>query len=170
MSKTRATSTTPPTPPTSEKSQIIDFTQIREQRLEEKRRHNERVFFKQLLGIYSVVTQGSGTETMKKIDIMDVSEEGLSFQVPFNPDEAWPAETKNLTIRLYFSQDTYLPLHLKIQNSRAGIDRGVRVTRYGCIVDPTTTTYETYRQFVRFLKMYSEHSHGDRGDVTVFYF
>lgn len=147
------------------KSQIIDFSQARAQKLEEKRRTTERIIFKQMLGIYSVI----GAEQPKPIEIVDVSEEGLSFQVPHNSGDSWLEGIKELPIRLYFSQDTYMQVHVKIQNSRPSIEDGVRYTRFGCTVDKKVTSYEAYQHFVRFLKMYSTHAHKDNGKVTLFY-
>mgnify|MGYP001586672425 CR=1 FL=1 len=143
---------------------IVDFNEVRAQKLEEKRRKTERIFFQNLLNVYCV----TGNSEIRQIELVDVSDEGCSFQVPHDSNHPWPT-TDELLIRLYFSQDTYLPINLKIQNSRACIEKGKRYTRYGCLVDKTLTSYQTYMQFVRFLKLYAEHAHKDKGDVTVFY-
>lgn len=148
-----------------ETQQVVDFSQVREHKMDEKRRKTERIFFKNLLSVYCVTANAQ----MRPIEVLDVSEEGLSFQVPFDANHPWPTEMEALPIRLYFSQDTYLPVHLKIQNSRPYIDKGSRYTRFGCSIDQTVTSYPAYLQFVRFLKTYSEHAHKDMGDVTVFY-
>jgi hypothetical protein len=150
---------------TPEDNHVIDFTQVRAQKLEEKRRKTERIFFKQLLGIYSV----TNNEDARQIEIVDVSEEGISFQVPFNSNDPWPRDKSEVPIRLYFSQDTYLPITLQIQNSRPYIENGVRFTRYGCKVDNTLTSYVAYLRFVQFLKTYAEHAHKDTGKVSFFY-
>lgn len=149
-----------------ENDRVIDFSEARALKLEEKRRKTERIFFRQLIGIYTV----TGTDgKMRPIEIVDVSESGLSFQVPFNPEDPWPRGMDEVPLRLYFSQDTYLPLHLKIQNSRPCIDDGKRYVRYGCVVDPNTSTFDAYRKFVSFLETYAEHSHKDTNGVSVFY-
>lgn len=151
------------TPPN--KDQVIDFAKIREEKLEEKRRKNERVFFKQILGIYTVV----GKNELKQVEIVDVSEDGCSFQVPYDPKSPWPRDIEELPLRLYFTQDTYLPIQLKIQNSKPLIEEGGRFVRYGCSVDKTLSSYPAYQEFVRFLHLYSLHSHKDDGKVTLFY-
>jgi hypothetical protein len=146
--------------------QVVDFGEARAQKLDEKRRKTERIFFQKLLSVYTVVDQGK----MLPIDMIEVSEEGCSFQVPFDPNHPWPKTAlENIAIRLYFSQDTYIPVHLKIQNSRPYIENGARFVRFGCSVDQTLSSYPAYQQFVRFLKMYSEHAHKDSGNVTLFY-
>lgn len=148
-----------------EDGQVIDFTRAKENRMAEKRRANERVFFRNLLSVFSLVSP----EKMTPIDMIEVSEDGCSFQVPFNPDAVWPNSMKNIPIRLYFSQDTYLEIHVKIQNSKPSIDQQNRYVRYGCAVDQTTQSYAAYRLFVQFLKVYSEQAHKDLGNISVFY-
>ena len=146
--------------------QVVDFNEARTQRLDEKRRKTERIFFKQLLGVYCITENSE----MRPIEIVDVSEDGCAFQVPFDAKSPWPSNvTDDLTIRLYFSQDTYLPITLKIQNSRPYIEDGAKYNRFGCLVDQTLTSFAAYQQFVKFLKLYSEHAHKDEGNATLFY-
>jgi hypothetical protein len=145
---------------------IVDFSEVRAQKLEEKRRKNERIFFKHLLSVYTVM---SDSKSMFPIELIDISEDGCAFQVPFNADKPWPTETDTTPIRLYFSQDTYLEVIVKVANARPSIENGTRYTRYGCTIDKATATYAAYIQFVKFLKLYSEHAHKDMGDVSVFY-
>jgi len=152
----------------TEQKRVVDFNEVRAQRLDEKRRKTERLFFKQLLSVYSV----AGNSGMTPVELVDISEDGLAFQVPYDRTgtaKPWPADTDNVPIRLYFSQDTYLEVYVKIVNSRPAIDRNAAYVRYGCAVDQKTASYAAYQQFVRFLEMYSEHAHKDLGDATVFY-
>lgn len=151
---------------TGNHSQVVDFAEVRERRLEEKRRKNERIFFKNLLSVYTVV----GDSKILPIELIDVSEEGCSFQLPHDTKRVWPNDANaEIPLRLYFSQDTYLEVFVKIMNSRPCIENQARYIRYGCVIDPSTTAYPAYQQFVRFLKLYSEASHKDNGGVTVFY-
>lgn len=144
---------------------LVDFSEVRAQRLEEKRRKTERIFFKHILGVYSVV----GNSGMRSVDLIEMSEDGCSFQVPYDPKEPWPRDTSEIPLRLYFSQDTYLEIIVRPQNSRPSIENSVRYVRYGCAVDTSTKSYPAYQQFVKFLKLYSEHARKDMGDVTMFY-
>ncbi len=150
---------------THEGSQVIDFTQIREQKLEEKRRTTERVFFKHLLSVYTV----AGRDSMFPVDIMDVSDDGIAFQVPFDPQKPWPADLKAFPLRLYFSQDTYMEVHVSIQNSRAAIENHARFLRLGCAIDKTTSSYPAYQSFVHFLKSYCSLAQKDKGGTSIFY-
>lgn len=149
---------------TLEQERVVDFNEAREQKLEEKRRNTERIFFRNLIGVYSV----TGHAKMQPIELIDVSEEGCSFQLPFDPDRNWPTSNE-LPIRLYFSQDTYLEILVRIQNSRPSIENGNRYVRYGCMVDKELKSYPAYQAFIKFLRQYAEHAHKDMGDVSVFY-
>jgi hypothetical protein len=145
---------------------VIDFNEVRAQKLEEKRRKTERVFFKSLLSVYSLV----GDTKMLPIELIDVSEEGLSFQIPHDPENKWPKDAdEEIPLRLYFSQDTFLEIRAKIQNSRPSIESNARYTRFGCSIDQKTASYPAYQQFVRFMKSYAEQSKKDTGGVSVFY-
>lgn len=144
---------------------IIDFNEIRAQKLEEKRRATERIFFKHLLSVYTVV----GDSTMCPIEFIDMSEEGCSFQIPYDANKPWPTDLKELPLRIYFSQDTYLEVRATIQNSRPSIEGNNRYVRYGCTIDKTLSSYTAYQQFVRFLELYAKFAHKDTGDLTVFY-
>jgi hypothetical protein len=144
--------------------QVVDFGEARQQKMDEKRRKAERIFFKNLLSVYCV----TGNSQMRPIELVEVSEEGCSFQVPYDGERPWPTET-DMPIRLYFSQDTYIPVVMKIMNARPSIDSGAKYMRFGCVIEKNASTYEAYVQFVRFLRLYSEHAHKDKGDVTVFY-
>jgi hypothetical protein len=136
---------------------VVDFNQVRSQKLDEKRRKTERILFQNLLGVYCVTENSS----IRQIQLVDVSDDGLSFVVPFDVRNPWPKEAGELPIRLYFTQDTYLPINVRIVNSRPSIENGQRYVRYGCSVDTTLQAYAPYLQFVRFLKAFSEQAHKD---------
>jgi hypothetical protein len=146
---------------------VVDFNEVREQRLAEKKRQNERILFKNLLSVYTMV----GQSEMLPVELVDVSEDGCSFHIPFDPEnrKIWPNDIQEFPLRLYFSQDTFLEVIAKIHYSRSAIENNQRYTRYGCSIDTTVKSYPAYQAFVRFLKFYSEHAHKDKGEVTVFY-
>ena len=50
--------------------QLIDFTKAREEKLEEKRRKTERIFFNNLLGVYTVIAN----DQLKNIELIEVSD------------------------------------------------------------------------------------------------
>jgi hypothetical protein len=147
--------------------QVISFTKVREAKIEEKRRKYERILFKHILGVYCVA-EGVG---LKAVELVDVSPEGMSFQLPVgskNLDVL--AEGREITFRFYFSQETFLPVSVKVQNERQCIEEGQKYVRFGCTVDNTSQSYETYKLFVMFLSKYAETSQQDKGDLKFFFF
>lgn len=145
--------------------QIVDFNKARENKMEKKRRYTERIFFKNLLSVYAVI----GQSKLHPIELMDISEDGCSFQIPYTRETPLLQDANPLPLRLYFSQDTYIEIIIHIQHSRPAIENHTRYTRYGCSVDKHVQSYPAFQKFVSFLKAYSEHAHKDLGDVTVFY-
>ena len=102
--------------------QVIDFSAIRDAKIEEKRRKYERVLFKNILGVYCVA-EGEG---LKAVELIDISPEGLSFQLPVgSPNTKSIQVGTEMTIRFYFSQDTFIPVSLKVNNSRPCIEEGL---------------------------------------------
>ena len=149
--------------------QVVDFVAKREQKMEEKRKNAERVFFKNLLSVYCVV----GQTKMHPVEMIEVSENGCSFQVQMDTGASVKGtgleQGSDVPLRLYFSQDTFICVNFKVMNMRQSIESGKRYVRFGCAVDSDISTYEAYVQFVRFLKAYSTAATQDRGDVSVFY-
>ena len=60
-----------------------------------------------------------------------------------------------------------MEVQVDIRNSRATIEGGVRYVRYGCAVQSEHRAFEAWKQFVNFLKVYSEVSERDTGDISV---
>src|SRR5262245_60325878 len=87
--------------PTNDNKHVVDFNEVRAQRLEEKRRKTERIFFKNLLSVYTV----TGDSNMMPIELIDISETGCGFQIPYDAKNIWPTDSGTFPLRLYFSQD-----------------------------------------------------------------
>jgi hypothetical protein len=151
----------------NKEGRVINFNKAREAKIEERRRRYERVLFKQLLGVYCV-SEGEG---LKAVELVDVSEDGLSFQLPIHSKniDAVNMNTE-FTFRFYFSQDTFIPMTVKVQNKRSCVENGQKFYRFGCTVDQTSQSYEAYKIFVMFLAKYAETSHQDKGDLKFFFF
>ena len=145
---------------------IIDFGKVRQEKLEEKRKDTERVFFNNLINVCTLTNNSHP----RPIDLIDVSEEGCSFQIPYDQKNIWSESADEIPIRLYFSQNTYLEIHVKIQNSTPCIDKNSRYIRFGCTVAKELSSYNTYQTFVRFLKLYSENAHTERRQSSTSYF
>jgi len=133
---------------------VIDINQVREQRALEKKRRAERVFFKNILNVFSEKNDSS----MISLEIIDVSEAGCSFQIEPEASGAWPSKSDEIPIKFYFSADFYFEVQVKIVNASISIDGRKKMMRFGCLVNQNHKSYPAYQQFVRFLKVYAEHS------------
>jgi hypothetical protein len=142
---------------------IISLDNFRNRKQEEKKRKTERIFFHQLVGSYAVTTPGK----MVAVELIDVSDEGLAIQTPYESDKTWPTNMTNIPIRLYFSPESFMEVIVDIKNSNSTIDGGTRYRRYGCQVQTEQRSYAAWSQFVGFLKAFSEISERDSGDISV---
>ena len=98
---------------------VVDFAEYRAQRLEEKRRKNERVLINHFLGVYAV----SNFDSLYQVELIDLSDGGCSFQVPIDAQKPWPADKKDFNIRLYFSQETFLSVPVDRSTPKDGDDQ-----------------------------------------------
>lgn len=152
--------------------EVIDFGKAKKALLEERRRKNERVLFKHILGAYCVI-EGEKQQALelKAVELIDISIDGLSFQLPQDSKNLKPLRSqRELTMRLYFSRDSYLPVALKVVHERNAIEDGKSFIRFGCQVEKKLKCYDAYKTFVEFLSKYIEFSKQDNGDLKVFFF
>jgi hypothetical protein len=142
---------------------VVSLDTFRNRKNEEKKRKAERIFFQHLMGVYSVVPPGK----LIPVDIIDVSEEGLAIQVPYQSEKIWPVDINNIPIRLYFSPESFMEIVVDIKNSKATIEGGSRYVRYGCAVQSEHRSYDAWTKFVGFLRTYAEVSERDSGNISV---
>lgn len=147
---------------------VINLDQFRNRKSEEKKRKTERIFFHNLVGVYGIVQPGK----MVPVDLIDVSEGGLAIQVPYPAsttmaDKIWPKDSSDLSIRLYFSPDSFMEVTVDVKNSGPVIDNGSKYVRYGCAVNPNQRAYEAWKNFVGFLRSYTDVSERDSGNINV---
>lgn len=147
-------------------NRVIDLSQIREKKLIQKRRQTERIFFQNFVSVYSV----KNAKEILPIEMIDVSEEGCSFQIPYHPDQKWPQQSSNITLRFYFNSESYIEILANIQYSKPSIIQSKRYIRFGCSIDQTTQSYPTYEHFIKFLKLYAETSRPESGQTIIQHF
>lgn len=147
---------------------VINFQEKRKQSIEKKRRTFERVMFENFLGCYSVIDNNG---SIYSIDIIDISETGLLFQVPWNENNDKKFEKgKDLTLRLYFTKESYLPAFVNVKYGTEFVDdRGNSFMRYGCEFDSENQTFEALEAFINFIYKFAEHSSVDKGDNRVYF-
>ena len=117
-------------------AEVVDFVSARETKMDEKRRRTERTLFHYMMGVYSVM----GGQKLAAIELIDVSEQGIAFEVPHDPLTLLPVVAETVPLRLYFSQDTFLEIFVTVKNSRASVGKFGRTQRFGCEVDQQTAS------------------------------
>jgi len=146
------------------KEKVISLQSVREEKIEEKRREYERVVFRSSFGVYTVMEQ----KGLHAIEIIDISEGGVQFQVPENSDLKLDTGT-NISLRFYFATDHYIAIDVKVVRSFTAIEAGRAVHRYGCLIDKSMASYAAIFHFVQFIAKCAEHGHKDTKHLKVFY-
>lgn len=143
---------------------VINLTSVRQEKIEEKRRDYERVVFKSNFGVYTVMEQMG----LHAIEIIDISEGGMQFQVP--EKSAFQHKVGDvIPIRFYFATDYFLTIDVKVVRSFTAIENGQVAHRYGCLIDKSMASYSAIYHFVQFITKCAEHGHKDEAHLKVYY-
>lgn len=146
---------------------ILDFSAKRKEVIEKKRRSFERVMFNNILGAYSVLDESG---TIFPITLIDISYQGCLFEIPKGKDtENIFDKDKELTMRIYFTKGSYLPVMFKIKNKREHQEDGINTLRFGVEFETSAPSFEALRPFIDFLYKFAEHSTVDKGSDKIFF-
>ena len=147
---------------------LLDFVGKRKESIEQKRRNFERILFQNVLGAYSELDQNG---TIYPVKLVDISHDGCLFQVPWNPKKDAKFENGlDLTVRMYFMKNSFIPALCKVKYSKEFIDKdGLTYMHYGCTFDKTTHSWEAMDAFIQFLYKFAEHSTVDKAEKKVFF-
>ena len=141
-------------------NKVINFEDKRSESIEKKRRKFERLMFDNLLEVYAEVEEG---EEIFPISLIDISRDGLQFEVPAIRGQKGPfSKDDTINIRLYFSSNSYLPATIEIKHLQENIEDGRAFYRYGCLIDKTKDSFTPLGSFIEFLYQFSEYSLTDR--------
>ena len=104
-------------------SKVINFEDKRSESLEKKRRKFERLMFENLIEVYAEINQEK--EDILKISLIDISRDGLQFEVPVIKGQKGPFSPGNtINLRLYFSSNSYLPATVEVKHTQENIEEG----------------------------------------------
>ena len=146
---------------------ILSFNEKREENIERKRRNFERILFNNLLGAYSVIDQAG---VVFPIEMQDISHDGMSFRVPRGAIGSTFKKNDELTLRMYFTKDTFIPVVTNIiwSKNMKGEDGEVYL-EYGVKFDKSIPTFEALKSFIDFLYKFAALSTEDKGKSKVYY-
>lgn len=149
-------------------SNVIDFQAKRDESIEKRKRSFERVLFSEFLGSYAEIDENG---TKFNVGLIDISREGCLFQVPFS-DQARDhfSQTQNVTVRVYFTKDDFLPLSVDIKHMAEYIDqRGNAFLRLGGEFDQSLPSFQAFKPFIEFIYKFAEFSCVDKGESKVYF-
>lgn len=147
---------------------VLDFTEKRKENIEKKRRQFERVLFNNFLGAYTVVDQGG---SIYPVSLVDISRDGCLFQVPWNIEKDTKFEKDHeLTMRIYFTKESFIPVVMNIKYSREFVDEdGLVYMQYGSEFDSSMPSFQAIESFIDFMYKFAEHSSQDKGSRKVYF-
>lgn len=149
-------------------SNIIDFQAKRDESIEKRKRSFERVLFSEFLGSYAEIDENG---TKFNVGMVDISREGCLFQVPFS-EQARDHFSKvdNVTVRVYFTKDDFLPLSISVKHIAEYIDqKGNAFLRLGGEFDQSLPSFQAFQPFIEFIYKFAEFSCVDKGESKVYF-
>jgi len=147
-----------------EGQQVINLSSVRQEKIEEKRREYERVVFQSSFGVYTYM-EATG---LNAIELIDISEGGMQFQTPTRSNLSLNVGDM-IPVRLYFANDHFISVDVKVVRSFTVVEDGRAVNRYGCLMDKTMAAYGAFYHFVQFITKCAEHGHKDDKHLRVYY-
>ena len=149
-------------------SKVIDFQQKRQDSIEKRKRSFERVLFKEFLGTYAEIDNNG---TKYSVGLVDISRDGCSFQVPFTEGSKDQfANNKDVTIRVYFTKDDFIPLVINVKHASEYIDeKGDAYMRFGGVFDKGLPSFQAFEPFIEFIYKFAEFSCIDKGESKVYF-
>jgi hypothetical protein len=152
----------------SDEKKVVDFSEKRKQTIEQKRRSFERVVFQEFLGVYSVIDDQGSSYPIK---LVDISAEGLQFQVPFSlkAKNQFKGGTE-VTLKLFFTKATYIPAVVTVRHASEYVDQqGDAWLRLGGTFDTSLPSFQALSHFIQFICKYAEFSCVDKGESKVYF-
>ena len=140
-----------------EPAAVIDIVGKRSEIIESERRQVRRTILSEFLSAFVLVPRRG----LLKINLYDISENGLSFDVEKSSGQF--AIGEEIAMRVYLAQDTYFPFTVKVANVRLIEDEDS--LRHGVIFQKESLNSDALTHFVRFLESVSASLQTDRGDI-----
>ncbi|MBG58894.1 MAG: hypothetical protein CME67_02070 [Halobacteriovoraceae bacterium] len=149
-------------------SKVINFQEKRKDSIEKRKRNFERVLFSEFLGSYAEIDDNGSKYS---VNLVDISKDGCQFQVPIAQFSSHKfKEGEEVTIRVYFTKDDFLPVVVKVKHGKEYIDeRGDAYMRYGGEFDKSLPSFQAFEPFIDFLYKFAEFSCVDKGESRVYF-
>lgn len=142
---------------------IIDLSDYRKNKSEERRREYERVLFNRILGVYSFAEKTG----LHHVEVVDISYSGMKFREdkPQNPLKV----AQKIALRFYFTPSSYLRLVVEVKRVTPFKEDDREGLEYGCGLDKDTKSYDVIRQLISFMYKYAEVSCQDSNPPMIWF-
>lgn len=140
-------------------SSVTDMTERRQEVLKEERRLVRRTILSEFIGAYAVIPE----QGLAKVAIYDISEQGMA--VDMETANGNFREGEEVALRIYLSQDTFMPFVARVYNVRHIPEEGVY--RHGVAFMKESINNDALHHFISFLESVSASLKTDKGDVIV---
>jgi len=149
-------------------TKVIDFQSKRQDSIEKRKRAFERVLFTEFLGSYAEIDENG---TKFDVRLVDISHDGCLFQIPFTPNARTHfKDNQEVTIRVYFTSDDFLPVVVNIRHANEYIDeKGDAYVRFGGEFDKSLPSFQAFEPFIQFIYKFAEFSCVDKGESKVYF-
>lgn len=132
-------------------------------RISEEKRKTRRIVMSGLMNTALVVPNGG---LIRDVSLHNISETGISFDLPFNFKEAFKVKEK-LTMRVYLNSEDFFDFNIVItKNIRHIPEEGI--CRYGCRLLPNERSEKAINSLIHFIESVSHILHKDKGEVLLY--
>lgn len=138
---------------------VLDMTERRQEVLKEERRLVRRTILSEFIGAYAVIPE----QGLAKVSIYDISEQGMALDLDASLGHF--REGEEVALRIYLSQDTFMPFIARVYNHRHITEEAVH--RHGVAFVKDSINNDALSHFIQFLESVSASLKTDRGDVIV---
>lgn len=140
-------------------AEVLDLSDRREEILAQERRRVKRTILNQFIGVHILVPKHG----LLRVQLIDVSADGLSFDVPANMGRFRSGE--QLVVRIYLNQKTYFAFVVEVRHVRT--DKTEKVHRHGASLKKGSINDQALNHFIGFIESVSASLQTDDGDVVV---
>lgn len=141
---------------TKAETPVIDFTERRLAHVNQERRKVRRTLLSELVGV-SLMIPNLG---LQQTSLYDISDDGLSFDLPYEFGEFNIGDVIN--VRIYLNSKNYFSFDVKITHKRQVPEEGIR--RHGATFQSHHKNDEAIFFFIRFIEAASRSLKSDSGD------
>lgn len=142
---------------------IVDLSNYRKSKSEQRRREYERVLFNRILGVYSFAEKTG----LHHVEVVDISYSGIKFKEE-RPETPFQVGTK-IALRFYFTPSSYLRLVVDVKRVTPFRDEDREGLEYGCELDKDTKSYEVIKLLISFMYTYSEFACQDHNPPMIWF-